>query len=147
MILQLQPDQIAGFWDALRHGLIVANRVPPGPGRQTYLNKVLEQLLIGKAQAWVGFETRNGEKVFYAFGITTIREDELTGERQLFLHTLYAFRPIPEDMLSSMVPELERFAREVGCTMMLTITSIDRLKAYYTECGFTQDPALYIKRL
>ena len=144
MIVQLTPVQISEFWEMIKHGVVVCSRVPK-VNQQNHLNKILENLLTGKAQAWVGYAEREGKKVFHAFGLTDIHEDTFTGVTRLCLQTLYAFRPIPEDMLLDIIPMLEQYAMEIGCTGMFTFTEIPRLQEYYKSQGFNQNLALYVK--
>ena len=145
MILMLQPDQVGAFWDAIKHGLIVANR-PSNTQEQDYCNKVLEKCLNGKAQCWLSVTDREEGRVFNAFGITTIEETAF-GEVYLFLHSLYAFRVIPNEDLQEIIPKLEQFGKVAGATRMITFTKIERLKALYTQWGFTQDLSLYAKEI
>lgn len=143
MIIQLTPTQISELWGMIKHGVVVTHRIGKSD-QQKRLNRILEQLLIGKAQAWVGYDYRDGKKITYAVGLTDIHEDNLTGELRLCLQTLYAFRPIPEDMLQSMIPELVKYAKEIGAVGMFTFTEIPRLQEYYQAQGFNQNKALYV---
>lgn len=143
MIIMLQPEQVSLFWPAIKHSITIANRLSK-VAQQQFCNKVLERILTGKAQCWFGKFERDGKELISAVGITTIEESSL-GEKYLFLHTLYAFRPIPEDHLHEMVPALELFASTVGCNKLVTFTSSPRLREYYREQGFTQDTTLWIK--
>lgn len=144
MIVQLQPDQIVAFWDTIRHSTLVANKVAK-EHEQNFINGVLENLLSGKAQAWVGYTINDeGHKIFYALGLTVHQEDVLSGLRMLCLHTLYAFRPIPKELLEDMLPKLKEYAKTSNCFKMFTFTSVPRLREYYTQNGFTQDTSLYV---
>ncbi len=145
MIVLLQPVQISAYWEALKHSVTIAYHLSEQL-RQPVYNEVLARLLSGKAQAWLGFEDRDGERHIYGCGLTTIETTGL-GETYLYLHTLYAFRPIPSSVLEEMIPRLEEFARNAGCTKMVTFTLNGRLQDFYTQCGFKQDPAVYIKDL
>lgn len=143
MIIQLQPEQIVAYWDAVKHAVKIAHRIPVGKEQDTF-NHILSQALSGKMQVWIGYEEREGEKVMYGLGVTALVEDILVGGEMLLLHTLYAWRPIPEEMLSQMIPKLRDFAKESQVTRMITFTDNARLKEYYQSQGFSQDLSLYI---
>lgn len=145
MVIMMQPEQVSAYWDAIKHGLIIANR--PNPMKeQEFCTKVLERLLSGKAQCWVSVTDVEGQRVFNAFGITTIEETSL-GEVYLFLHSLYAFRIIPEIDLKDMLPILAKFADSVGANKLVTFTKVARLKSLYESWGFTQETMLFVKEL
>lgn len=145
MIIMLQPEQISAFWPAIKHAVTIASRW--GEREQELSNKVLEKLLTGKAQCWVGLEDKEDERrVISGLGITTIEETPL-GETYLYLHSLYAYTTISESNLQQIVPTLEKFCKQAGCTRMISYTSNKRLKDYYIEQGFDQDPAVFIKNL
>jgi len=145
MIIKLTPEQIADYWSMIKHGVVIANRLRVDKVEET-TNKLLERLLIGKAQCWLGYNIKNGEREFSAFGLTTIEESSI-GEVYLFLHTLYGFRLISPELLEEIVPKLEVFAHDSGCSKMVTLTANKRLQEYYTSQGFAQDPMVFVKEL
>lgn len=145
MIVMLQPDQISAFWPAIKHTIMIACR-PDEREAAVFCNKVLQRLLSGKAQCWVGMHEREDGRHIDGVGITTIEESSL-GETYLFLHSLYAFTVIPEENLNAIIPTLEKFCRNRGISKMLTFTRNQRLRDYYASQGFTQDPTLFIKEL
>ena len=146
MIIKLMPEQISVYWDMIKHGVVVANKLT-GPNQDSVPAKLLERLLVGKAQCWLGMtEDEQGFRTHYAFGITTVEESSI-GEVYLFLHTLYAFRPMPESLVEEILPTLEDFAKGNGCSKLVTFTANARLITLYTTNGFKQDPMLFIKNL
>jgi len=146
MIIQLQPEQITAYWPAIKHGIMIANRFDGGDVLAV-CNQMLADLLVGKAQCWVSTKDTEHNRDFEAVGITTIVKDSAFRVPYLFLHTLYAFRPICEENLNNLVPTLERFAREAGCGALITLTKIERLQKLYLASGFTDDQRLYIKTI
>lgn len=143
MIIMLQPEQISLFWPAIKHAVTIANHLSEVE-KQQFCNKVLERLLLGKAQCWFGKFERDQKELISALGITTIEETSL-GEKYLFMHSLYAFRPIPDDNLQEMIPRLEEFAHTQGCSKLVAFTINKRLSEYYQTTGFTQDLSMWIK--
>lgn len=146
MIVQLQPEQIAAYWPAIKHGIAVAAKYA-GTDVQRVSNDMLAQLLSGKGQCWIGIDDRDEGMKFSCFGLTSIVRDSGFAAPYLFLHTLYAYRTIPETILRNIVPTLEAFARANDCTSLITFTNIDRVQQLYEASGFTSDWKMYIKPL
>lgn len=145
MIIQLQPDQVSAFWDAIKHGMVIANRVP-SVKQAEFCNRVLERVMLGKAQCWLGMTEANGEKQVTCVGVTTIEESGL-GEKYVLLHSLYAFRLITEEILNEAIPTLEKYCKSIGVDKMIVFTSNARLKEHFESCGFVQDPTLLVKEM
>lgn len=146
MIVVLQPDQIGALWGSIKHGILVTGRFTHA-NPEELTNQMLQELMLGRAQCWMGFQERDGERVFYAFGITTIVKDSAFSLPYLFLHTLYAYRPMPPELVEEIVPTLETFARNSKCAMLVTFTAVERLQQLYLAAGFTDDQKLYTKML
>ena len=146
MIVQLQPEQISAYWPAIKHGISVAAKYAGSDVQQT-ANNLLHQLLAGKGQCWVGIDEREDSKAFVCFGLTSIVQDSGFGTPYLFLHTLYAFRTIPNHILDNTVPTLEAFARASKCGSLITFTNIERIQQMYLDQGFTDEWKMYVKPL
>lgn len=145
MIVMLQPDQISAFWPAIKHGMVVAHKIPKY-NQGEWCNKILERALTGKVQCWAGFVDKEDERKLVALGVTSIEETPL-GDKVLWIHTLYAFRVIPEDILKDTMPTIEKFAKEVGCTKLVTYTYNDRIREYCLNSGFMLDPTVLFKEV
>lgn len=146
MIVRLQPDQVTAFWEAIKHGMIVANKIPSDQ-EQAYCTKTLENILSDKAQVWVGYFNREGQRTICGLGVTQIMEDGVTGMKMLFLHTLYAYRPLPDEVVDDIIPTLRAYAKEIGCVKMLGATTNKRLGEVFLNQGFNQDTSLYVTDL
>lgn len=142
MIVKLLPDQVARFWDALKHGAIACNHIKEDY-KDEYARKLLEDLLSDKAQGWVGFEEVNGDKTFYGITITSISPDSLTRKKCLNIQAVYGFRPACQLMWDEWFPTMKKFAENSGCTRMFTYVTNPRLKQYLETNGMTHDPSLY----
>lgn len=143
MIVQLTPLQVSAFWDAAKHAIKIANKNVLPADRERFCNNVLANVLSGKAQVWASYDPGDdGDPKFRGIGITIIEEDSLTQEKRLYMHSLYAFRPLENDPVD-MLPVLAAFARKEGCSTIYTFTAIEKLQQIYTANGFNQNLQLY----
>ena len=116
MVVRLSPIQIPEYWDAIKFAATHADRVRKRD-RELYLSRLLHALLSGTAQC---FFRISDERKLLAVEITRITEDEVTGEKSLFLNCLYTFQSVPEDTWKSDMEYIKRFASEQGCKFITT---------------------------
>lgn len=145
MIIKLTPEQVSVYWDMIRHGVVVTYR-PSKLEEANITNKLLENLLIGKAQCWMGFNIVEGKREFSAFCVTLLEETSV-GQIQLLIHTLYGFRFITPELLSEAMPMMEKFALTSGCSRIIMYTNNSRLQEYCADNNFNQDTKLYTREL
>ena len=128
MIIQLQPEQIASFWEGIKHGYFKANNILEKD--QSIIGaKLLTNLFNGTHQAWLGFSIDDeGNKIVKYFGITSIRENELDGRRTLRIDALYGFRTLDEEESIKDYESIKVFARNSDCHSIQTVTSNPRIK-------------------
>ena len=128
MVIQLQPDQIVAFWDAIKHGMSTLERIRErGGSPQDRLNSVLKNLLSGYLQCWIIFEEEEGKRKLHAFGISYIMKDRLTDKETLIIDSLYGFRKLSNELAVEAIDKLKEYAKNTGCSTIYAITSNKRV--------------------
>lgn len=135
-IIQLQPKEVAAFWDGIKLAMIRSNQVPD-EHYQTYANHMLEMLLSGKLTAWVVFDyvTDNSKEV-HALAVTSAHKDLVYGYSYINVEALYGFRKVSDEVALSAVDALKTYARNIGCKYIRAITDVERVKHIATVMGF-----------
>lgn len=126
MIVKLTNDQISTMWPLIKHGVVVADKVPAGIELE-YTNEVLKNLLSGKFQTWLGFEQADGMSKPYAFLLTHITKDTLYNYNYLSLESLYGFRVVDDAIAKEDMESLKEFARSAGCKVLRARTRWGRI--------------------
>ena len=143
MIVQLQPDQISGFWEAIRHATIQVNRIPKEL-QQDYAIKVLERLLSGMLQCWVGYTIDEKDmRHVHVIYTTSIQGDSTHGFNVLSMETVYGFRRIPMELYEEGISKLVEFAKTVGCKAVMGQSNNKRAQEVMLANGFEQHHIVY----
>lgn len=127
MILQLQPIQISLLWPEILNSAVMANQIMADK-REQYGARLLENLLVGKFQAWVCFSMEGEERRTHAIGITTIMDDCMTGARNVHVLSLYGFRTLTEALAVESFNAFRAWAKSNACEGIFAETSNERIK-------------------
>jgi len=142
-IIQLQPKQIADFWDGIKLTMTQANEIT-GDNYDRYVNHALLQLLSGKLAAWLVFDyAEDGTKEVHAIAVTSIREDQVFGYKFVFVEALYGLRKVSDKQALDSVDALKTYAKNTGCSYIRAITESDRVKHIATLMGFSEFATAY----
>jgi hypothetical protein len=93
MIIKLLSVQIPKFWDALKFAVTKADEVE-SKDLQPYLNELLHALLNDKAQCFVAL---SDERTLKGVLITRVMLDKATGEKFLFIQSVYAWEKLSKE--------------------------------------------------
>lgn len=136
MFIKLQPDQVAHFWELIKHGLVVSYKIPQ-EFQQDFTQKYLEQTLLGLSQAWLGFmKDEEGNKQVHVTLTTKIVDEKYYGTKCLFVDSLYAFRPITEEIVIAVENTVVPFAKANGCNVIVADYTSNRVRDYLFSNGF-----------
>lgn len=136
MFIKLQPDQIAHFWELIRHGLITSYKIP-NEYQHDFSLKYLESLLLGLMQAWLGFMIdEEGNKRVHVTLTTKIVDEKYYGTKCLFVDSLYTFRPITDEIVKAVENAVVPFAKANGCNMIAAEYTSNRERDYLLSNGF-----------
>jgi len=134
--IKLQVDQIYMFWSILKHAIIQTHKIPT-EHQPAYSVKVLERLLTGMSQAWIGFElTEENEKKINFILITKIIDEKFYGIRTLLFESLYGLRLMTEELVLEAYKHLEKYAKENKCDVIVAEYSNRRVQGIMDTLGF-----------
>lgn len=142
MLIQLQPLQISLLWDEILHSAVQANQVSVDR-RERYGQKLLENLLAGKFQAWVCFSQDETRKL-HAIAITTIAEDSLTGEITAHVLSLYGYRTLTDELALETWDKFQTWARANGCAKISAETGNERIKQLCSLVGLKPQRVTFV---
>lgn len=143
MAIKITSEQIPVFWEAIKFACVNADFVPQRH-TESYLNKLLYELLSGKAQCFVRLSDK---KSLQAIAVTKILEDEVTGVKSLRLKCLYSFQkhPIEDWMVDFEI--LKKFAIRNNCKNITGLTQNSNIIRMSEVLGFEESLRTYIYRL
>ena len=111
MAIMLTVDQIPAFWEAIKFASVNADQVEE-EFRGKYFNRLLYQLLSGKAQCFVELSS---DRRLRAVAITKVMTDEIRDESTLLISCLYAFEKRDKSTWSNDLKALYQFAKRSDC--------------------------------
>ncbi len=112
MIIKLLSIQIPEHWELIKFCATKVDQVKD-ENLQLYLNDLLHALLNGHAQCWVRL---NDKREVATVMITRITPNKLTGEKYLWMNTVYSFRGTTDDVWEEDREIMKRFAKQVQCS-------------------------------
>jgi len=114
MIVRLMPEQVSGFWNLIKTGVIdIGNRMTPG--NWNIANNVFNRCLAGLMQIWLCSEELEGKPNFVGFFITAIETDKIDDSRNLNISYTYAFKTVSDELIKEAVEVVNKYAKEDKC--------------------------------
>ena len=136
MLIELMEDQISLFWDMIKHGMIQSYKIPK-EFQQDFSIKMLEYLLSGLSQAWVGYSISDeNERKIHFTATTKIIDRKYYGFKVLYIDSTYSYRLMSEEMVNELGNGLYEFAELNNCTMIVTDYSNKRVEDYLLNLGY-----------
>lgn len=111
MAIKVTTEQIPILWDVIKFTLDHSAPVP-FDRMETYYNKILFDLLAGKAQCWVALDEKRELKRLL---ITKITEDQISRAKSLVMIAIFSFQKRDITEWLSDLKHLKSFARNQGC--------------------------------
>lgn len=138
---QLGPDGITVYEPAIRDAI---SRTLPVQGPEStrkierVQNAVILQLRTTELQCWMLGTPIDGRVHMCGFIFTQVVKEPFSGDRNLNLLTLSMFYPFEAAALHGMMPALETYARNSGCSGMVTTVDVENRRAIMAaqELGF-----------
>ena len=143
MVLKLQASQVSALWDAIKLSAFRANKIPENY-EETYAAKLLEAILSGRYEVWVLCYKEGEGTQIAGVGISAIVVDNLMGYTYLNMHSLYAFRPISDELKLEAWEALKVYAKVNDCDRMQTVTGHHRIKALTEMVGMRELHTTYV---
>ena len=85
MLLKMIPEAISATWDQISYQ--VERAIPDDEKTETTMNNLLDMLLLGQADCWTSYDSRDNNKVNF-IGITVPIYNGITGEKNLLLYNV-----------------------------------------------------------
>lgn len=143
MAIQLTPDQIPRFWEAIKWASVNSDYVEV-EHRQTYLNHLLYLLLSGKAQCFVRLDE---ERKLKAIAITKVVVDEMTGKKGLLIRNVYSFQSHPTNEWIDDLNDLVKLAKKQDCSSIYAWSNnpqVERLAKSVNLKELTKSYGMYL---
>ena len=85
MLLKMVPEAVTAAWPEIK--MHVQRALPEKEQDEKVMSKLLEMLLMERAQCWVSYDTQNDRKANF-IGVTIPLYDETTGSKNLLLYNV-----------------------------------------------------------
>lgn len=132
--VRLLPSQVPQLWNAIKFASMSTDRVSEN-NVGAHLNKLLHSLLSDKSQCFIRFDEN---RQLIGLMITRIQDDEMLGERTLFITCLFSYKVIDEEQWRQEFSLLTNFARKNKCTKISTLSNNPRVFEIAGYVGFTE---------
>lgn len=113
---KLSPAEAARFWQFFEYGMLQS--VPPGVAVSAeFMLHALLAVLRGDMQCWMSFvppHEGGSEGKVLGVVVTQVREEEISGTRQLFIYSLYGYGGAPTYQWKSGMAALMKYCQELG---------------------------------
>jgi len=127
MVVKLEPDQIAEYWDMLKVAILGA--LPPTVSNNGDLaNNILENMLAGGLDCWVVYNDRSGIKKISLIATTTISDDLCSRTRNLLVYTVFGVTPATGKEWQEGFETLAKYGRSKGCSKIIAYTDVESIK-------------------
>jgi len=140
VLVRLTSEQISRCYDHLEAAVRVS--VPPTGGREKGSEqKVMENLLAGRMQAWllcVEGEDLEIESA-HAAVITVLMKDPGTGFPTLLVYSLCADTETPPALAEDGIDTLRKYARSQGANLLSMFTSVPKVRDLVRAIGGSSD--------
>ena len=144
MLLKLQPEQIALFWDAISYAFVAAEAVPSN-NREKWLTGCLANLMSGNSQCWIVYDRKEDDLHIYAVMISQLVNDPLSGSSVLMLGPLYGFRKMEDQMMIWAVEKVCEYGLSRECSRIVVWSPHPRVQDWAIKCGFQEVSKIFIK--
>jgi len=138
VLLKLSSDQITRYWRDIKSAL--EHSAPPLVAvDEAALNRILEQLLLDKMQAWVLYEQQGTvdepRPVIYALALTLMWFEPGSGTKNLLIYSLYGYAHVKDELWQSGLARLQAYAHSQGCFSIVAFTEIPRVIEIVKKLG------------
>ena len=126
MLVKLTNNQISRYWNDIKAHLAYTLSPHMETSGEAF-NKVLENLLLDKSQAWVIAGEGEDVATIYAMIITTFTLEETTDTKNLLIYSLSGYHFIPDNLWKDGMNKIMAYARGNKCFKVITYTKVKRI--------------------
>jgi len=134
MFIKLTPDQIPRLWETIKYAISRIDDIGK-EDQALYLNRLLHALLSSKAWCIVRM---NEDKKLLAISILRLIDDDVTGEKAIFIECLYSFAHIPMDTWKEVLDLTIKFAKKEKCSRITAYSSNPKVFKIAEALGFDE---------
>lgn len=134
MLVKLLSKQVADRWELISQG-ILASLPPHIQPTDIRLRNIYLALLDGRMQCWFWEEYKGQEIIPYGMLLTTVVEDFCSGEKNMSVFALYAYKDLPAVMWQDAFLTLHEVARKSGCYKILANTNSRSVIQHVKDLG------------
>lgn len=122
MLTRLTANQISNFWDLIKDSVEKAV-IPTADIGPDSLNKVLENLLSGRADCWINYNREEDNVNITGVLVTEVVEDDMTGTKNLLLYALHLFGGSDKRIWLEGAVTTAKWARKHKCHKIIAFTA------------------------
>jgi len=134
MFIRLTPEQIPRLWDAIKFAVLQIDDISKGD-QALYLNRLLHALLSSKAWCIVRMDK---DRKLLGISILRILDNDITGERTVFIECLYSFAHAHIDIWKEVLDLTIKYAKKEKCSKITAYSSNPRIFELAGELGFSE---------
>ena len=139
MIIKVLANQIPVFWETIKFAVKTVDNVKED-SQQEYLNLLLQSLLSDKAQCFI---IMNDERVLQALCITKILHDKALVKNYMYIHCLYAFHAVEENLWQKGLDAIHTFAKNNDCAYISLSSMNKRIWDIVSTYGFEESERVF----
>ena len=138
LVVKLLPEQISAFWDVIKFA--IEESLPPiVSDHPDKMNRILSASLRGTIDVWAEY-VKEGENVkFEGIALTQMLYDEPSETKNLLIYCLYGYGPIDPGSWARTLVVISKYAKEKGCSQIVTYTSVPHLISLAKGLGADTD--------
>ena len=143
MIIRLLSVQIPVFWNAIKMTVKEADEVDEA-NLQPYLNELLHALLNDTAQCFIRLDEN---KTLIALLVTRVMVDKVTGEKYLYLQSLYSWKKPEDGIWQRDVQFVMDFAKQQECKYISCQSRNEAIWNLVEQLGFAEKTRVFDLRI
>ena len=139
MLVKLSPEQVSKYWKFVELALKMS--VIPTVGiEDEKIFKIRDSLFEGKAVCWAEGDEKSPRTVV----VTSIKEDPLSGTRNMLVYCAHGFRKADSADYIEMVRTLSLYAQDRGCSHIISYVANDKILRLMKKYGAVVEYTLVV---
>ena len=134
--MRLPPEQISKDWKSIYEAIKVSLPPVAQENNEKTEGNVNRALLNGSLECWVLVKGESEECILCTVSLGV---DLISRERNMFLYTIYGYKPVYFNVLYLLFDGLKRYAKSIGCTTFIAYTSNKRILALVKALNWSTD--------
>jgi hypothetical protein len=117
--------------------MIEAALPPISRDRENRMNKVLDSILSGRIDVYMGLDYVDGKSPELYGLVATATIDLVDGtDRQLLIYAVYGYRKLEISQVIEVFDLIKKIAKAEGCNSIVGYTNVTRLIEYVKQMGW-----------